>query len=428
MRFRKYTCGELARYVHLCRGRFYERRGILKSMKGLFRQFGVSGVEDDLAPHALQRAAAGGILLLVLLTFALVNIQSIVLLTSQWMSSAILPSVLIDLTNDNRVADSLGTLRRSATLDEAAQLKAADMAKYEYFAHDSPLGVTPWYWFGRVGYDYTYAGENLAVHFSDSDDVVKAWMNSPGHRANIMNGSYTEIGIGTAKGEYKGSPTIFVVQLFGRPMTTDEKKRVALAEVPASATVPLPAPLSDVAGASESAGGVQENITVPPEESAHVALDDSERTAEIPEAVPDVSSGRITEAYSVPSAVTPVDLTPPTHSPDVPSEFLALSPIATISPAIARGVLAIPIGQNGGNTAQVRESHILGQFAVRPHMVMTIVYILLALLTLCALGVSIAIEWRRHHPVQVAYGFGLIAVMWVAFYVHTVLLSGVLIV
>jgi hypothetical protein len=91
------------------------------------------------------------------------------------------------------------------------------MAKHGYFAHTSPAGVAPWDWFRRVGYAYIRAGENLAVNFVDSEDVIEAWLRSPKHRENIMNGLYEEIGIGTARGTYEGQETVFIVQLFGAP-------------------------------------------------------------------------------------------------------------------------------------------------------------------------------------------------------------------
>ena len=78
--------------------------------------------------------------------------------------------------------------------------------------------MTPWYWFQMVGYNYAAAGENLAVNFTDSQDVVRAWMNSEGHRKNILNQKFTEVGIGMATGEYQGRATTFIVQLFGRPL------------------------------------------------------------------------------------------------------------------------------------------------------------------------------------------------------------------
>jgi hypothetical protein len=129
----------------------------------------------------------------------------------------VLPRVLVDLTNGERHLLNLNQLKISPLLEEAAQRKAEDMARKSYFAHVSPEGVTPWHWFDNVGYNFRYAGENLAVNFSDSNDVVKAWMDSTSHKANILSGHFTEIGIATAKGRYQGRETTFVVQMFGHP-------------------------------------------------------------------------------------------------------------------------------------------------------------------------------------------------------------------
>jgi hypothetical protein len=71
-----------------------------------------------------------------------------------------------------------------------------------------------------VGYKYSAAGENLAINFVESKDINDAWMRSPGHRANILNNKFTEVGIAAAQGIYRGRQTIFVVQFFGKPAKT----------------------------------------------------------------------------------------------------------------------------------------------------------------------------------------------------------------
>jgi hypothetical protein len=91
------------------------------------------------------------------------------------------------------------------------------MVANNYFAHTSPYGITPWHWFKEVGYTFRFAGENLAVNFLESRDVQQAWLNSPTHRANVLNPNFTEIGIATAYGTYKGANTAYVVELFGTP-------------------------------------------------------------------------------------------------------------------------------------------------------------------------------------------------------------------
>ena len=131
------------------------------------------------------------------------------------LSAVILQNALINGTNTTRVGDKVPALKESALLDVAAKMKAEDMAAKSYFAHTSPAGITPWYWFEKVGYDYVYAGENLAVNFSDSSDVIQAWLNSPAHRNNLLNSHFTDIGIGMATGMYEGKSTVFIVQMFG---------------------------------------------------------------------------------------------------------------------------------------------------------------------------------------------------------------------
>ncbi len=131
--------------------------------------------------------------------------------------ASVLPGALISLTNADRQTQKLDALIEDPLLDQAAQLKANDMAAKGYFAHVTPEGYQPWHWFDVLGYTYEYAGENLAVNFSDSKDVESAWMNSPTHRANIVKPQYTRIGIATADGMYKGEQVTFVVQLFAKP-------------------------------------------------------------------------------------------------------------------------------------------------------------------------------------------------------------------
>lgn len=128
---------------------------------------------------------------------------------------------IISFTNKERVGGGLSTLTENNILTQAANLKAKDMADKGYFAHYSPEGLSPWFWFDKAGYEYQKAGENLAVNFDDSKEIVSAWMNSPTHKENIMKDGYSEIGIGTAKGIYKGREAIFVVQLFASPKQSD---------------------------------------------------------------------------------------------------------------------------------------------------------------------------------------------------------------
>jgi hypothetical protein len=133
-------------------------------------------------------------------------------------------AVLIEMANAERAKHGLLPVEENPVLDEAASLKAADMAKNDYFNHISPAGVNPWHWFGMAGYNYKYAGENLAIGFLDSSEVQKAWVASPTHEANIVNNKYKDIGIAVLKANYQGVPATIVVQLFG---TKDGKSQAA---------------------------------------------------------------------------------------------------------------------------------------------------------------------------------------------------------
>ncbi len=135
--------------------------------------------------------------------------------TSQ--GAAVYSSVLIDLANQARIADDGPALVVSETLTKAAQLKAEDMAARQYFSHTSPDGTTPWYWFQKAGYNFVYAGENLAVDFTESADIQNAWLASPKHKENIIDPRFREIGVATKTATWQGRQTTFVVQLFGTP-------------------------------------------------------------------------------------------------------------------------------------------------------------------------------------------------------------------
>ncbi len=170
---------------------------------------------NNFKPHIFRELSAFVIFLTIIALF-LVAVSGRVLIGTDF-TALVLPKVLVDYANQDRDTKNYGHLAINSVLEKAAQMKADDMAAKGYFAHKSPDGKTPWYWFQQVGYDFSYAGENLAVNFSDSVDVNTAWMNSPGHRDNILNSNFSEVGIATAEGMYQGRKTTFVVQLFGRP-------------------------------------------------------------------------------------------------------------------------------------------------------------------------------------------------------------------
>lgn len=203
----------------------------LKSAKRLHaaHHFFTSTRENGGKPHLLHRnIVASGLLVAILVEFGSLS-QAITGFHGGTLTASVLPSVVEALTNDQRTAQGDHPLTVNALLTEAAQLKANDMAAKGYFAHVAPDGTEPWHWFNTVGYDYEYAGENLAIDFDDSQQLVSAWMNSPAHRENILKPEYTEIGVGMATGTYQGKETLFVVQFFAKPVSAASASAAAAA-------------------------------------------------------------------------------------------------------------------------------------------------------------------------------------------------------
>lgn len=135
---------------------------------------------------------------------------------------------IVKLGNQNRVAFGLANLKRNTVLEQAASLKAKDMAEKGYFSHVSSDGRNPWYWMDKVGYSFSYAGENLAVNFSSSQEIVKAWMASPGHKENLLNNNFAETGIGVYQGKFQGKDAVYVVQLLAKPFPTGGKSNILI--------------------------------------------------------------------------------------------------------------------------------------------------------------------------------------------------------
>jgi hypothetical protein len=147
-------------------------------------------------------------------------------------------------TNNQRSGNGLGGLAVNQLLDNAAQAKANDMAARNYWSHDTPDGQSPWTFFTAAGYEYQTAGENLAYGFDTSLNTVTAWMNSPGHRANILNTTYTEIGFGIANSpNYQGTgPETIVVAEYGSPLQVAGAQSVPAASTPTAPSAATPAP------------------------------------------------------------------------------------------------------------------------------------------------------------------------------------------
>lgn len=127
---------------------------------------------------------------------------------------------VLALTNVQRAKEGIAPLSLNTKLNSSAEDKIADMFAKQYFEHVSPTGRTPSDVVKASGYEYIVMGENLALgNFKDDEALVTAWMNSPGHRANIMNPKFKEIGIAVRQGTYEGKKVWLAVQHFGTPLS-----------------------------------------------------------------------------------------------------------------------------------------------------------------------------------------------------------------
>jgi len=134
--------------------------------------------------------------------------------------TALTAAGVVKQTNAQRAKYGLPPLSENAKLGASAKLKVEDMFNNQYFAHNSPSGATISDLVAGSGYQYITIGENLAQgNFKDDADLVQAWMDSPGHRENILNSKYREIGVAVAKGIFEGKTTWMAVQHFGLPLS-----------------------------------------------------------------------------------------------------------------------------------------------------------------------------------------------------------------
>lgn len=149
------------------------------------------------------------------LAFSIFSLIFILSFVSPALASEINIENVVRYVNEARAKEGIKALVISEKLNEVAKAKVNDMVAHKYFAHTSPAGLNPWHWFESVGYDYKYAGENLAINFITAEAQQLAWMKSPTHKKNLLNINYTEIGVAVAVGEVNGSTGIIAVQEFG---------------------------------------------------------------------------------------------------------------------------------------------------------------------------------------------------------------------
>lgn len=173
------------------------------------------------------------------------------------ISYSISENDLLSQVNQQRQEKGLPALTLNAQLDDAARIKAADMFAKNYWAHFAPDGSTsPWEFIKASGYNYQFAGENLAKGFTDSSSIVAAWMNSPSHRDNILSTRYRDVGFAIVPGSLQGEDTVLVVEMFGATPNEIAAVPAAAAAVAVSGQGVIRNPKVDAATTSKAASSV----------------------------------------------------------------------------------------------------------------------------------------------------------------------------
>ncbi len=177
----------------------------------------VAGRHNNYHPHLLRPLGLSVVVALLLGVNVLQNISSAHQFRVLGVATNVNAQDVISLTNQQRTSNGLPALNYNSKLTQAAQNKAQDMFAKDYWAHYAPDGTSPWSFMIASGYNYSTAGENLAKDFDTSSGVVDGWMNSAGHRANILNSSFVDTGVAVMNGTLQGSPTTLVVAFYASP-------------------------------------------------------------------------------------------------------------------------------------------------------------------------------------------------------------------
>lgn len=222
-----------------------------------FHRLAIPGSHNDFRPHLLRHkmlALYSSIAVLGKVALALVMF---IAYPSVAYFSTVTTDRIVELVNVERVQRGLPPLEASSALSDAAEQKSFDMLQKNYFSHWAPDGTAPWTFLRNAGYLYTFAGENLAMGFSDAEGVVAAWMQSDRHRENILSPNYHEIGVYVREGTLQGKKTTLVVEFFG---TSYVSSSVAGARTPSATALTTTSP-------SGAAQGERTAVTITPSNS-----------------------------------------------------------------------------------------------------------------------------------------------------------------
>ncbi len=329
---------------------------------------------NEYHPHFFRNTLVGFIASGSIILLGLSLLTSMKLTEDKDLLGAIYSSVLVELTNKDRSAASLPTLSINDTLTNAAKLKADDMVANGYFAHTSPDGKTPWHWIMKAGYKFVYAGENLAVNFTESEQVENAWMGSPLHRANILSNKYSEVGIAVQEGTFNGQNAIFVVQMFGKPT----KAKTAL-------NSPAPVQTASSTLTVQTASSTASTTLQSPPTALNVPGAAAVKGVEITSEKTDPETGTLFIAAKDPEAEAALTTESDTSTPTPTSPSIS---------SIDRALLRFPVALNG-------------------------FYGLIALLALIGLIALIAVEIKHRKPKAIIAALVLLLIVTGAMYINS---------
>lgn len=213
----------------------------MKKIKDFFHYLFIPSGKNNLRAKVLHNDFLTFYLALAFLFVFVIRNFSSQLTNILGFATDITTNKLYELTNAQRLKNNLPVLTYNEKLSQAAYYKAQDMFNKNYWAHFSPDGNTPWTFILSSGYQYEYAGENLAKNFLFSNNVVDAWINSPTHRENLLRREFSEVGFAIVNGVLNGEETTLIVQMFGKPSqqvaAKPEEKQAFVKTVKASESI-----------------------------------------------------------------------------------------------------------------------------------------------------------------------------------------------
>jgi hypothetical protein len=351
----------------------------MKKLIGKLKHFFIPHEGNDFRANIFRDTSLGILFAIVIITFVAGVGHKFILTGTNYLAS-IYSGVLVDLANNDRNENSLPQLTINPILESAAELKAEDMAAKGYFAHYGPDGSSPWDWMRKAGYDFVYAGENLAIDFTDSEDVNDAWLNSPTHRANIMNSKFTEIGIATVNGTYNGRKTIYVVQMFGTPLKT----------APQTLPIVTPVPINQLA---------QVSPTGEPEVQGATAISSStDNKTKAPTTTTKPKQLSLVVKNTIPET-------------DTSESFIAIENASS-------SAIAGPVAQNPNITEDKTPIKVAKEISTNPRKTVGIIYGLASLLLIMGLVAMIRKDMQIHHLKHALGGVFLMVIIVTLTYIY----------